>query len=197
MNKIIYITFIFCFFLLCYSAFAEDSNFSEHIKVLEEKCYKNDYLSCYVAGQVLEDTNFILLAISSYEKACNNGIYESCVNLGKIYVKDYSKAIQNKGVKLLNTACDNNIARGCANLGNIYYKGTVYKKNYKKAKKYYDKACVLHDNAACFNLGVIYQQGTGVKKDNVTALKYYKRACQHNFDKGCEMYEDLVRGISR
>ena len=186
---------VLSFLLFSFNAYAENNNFSEHIKTLEEKCSENDYLSCFYAGQVFEDTDFILLAINSYEKACNNLIYESCVNLGNIYIKDYSKSIRKKSIKLYTTACDNNIAKGCSALGSLYYQknNNTLRHSYRKARKLYEKACSLLDGAACYNAGLMYEEGKGSKKNIDKAKTFYDRACYFKSEKGCQKYKSLSK----
>ncbi len=183
--------FIFSFLLVYFNTYAENSDFSEHIKLLEDKCYNNDYLSCYYAGQVFEDKGFALLAINAYEKACKNDIFESCVNLGNVYIKDYNKSIQKKSISLYNKACDNNIARGCSALGDAYYNGKPVRKNYRKARKLFEKACNLQDGLGCFQLGNIYKNGYKVKKNKDTALEYLKKSCDLKYEKACSQYDKL------
>lgn len=167
-----------------------------NIKQLETNCSSNDFLACYFAGQLLQDTGLMLSAITAYKKACDNNIYESCVKLGKIYKDDYNKEVQKKAVKLFNTACDNNIASGCFELAALYYQGKIIKKSLPKARKLYNRACSLQNAPSCFNMGIIYQQGLKVKKNNKKALEYFKKSCNLNYDKGCLKYEKLLNKLN-
>lgn len=179
------------------SGFAQNDIPVISIQQLEINCNNNDFLACFFAGQLFQDTGLMLSAITAYKKACDNKIYESCVKLGKIYKDDYNKTMQKEAVKLFNTACDNSIASGCFELAALYYQGEIVRKSLIKAKKIYDKACSSMQNApSCFNMGVIYQQGLKVKRDAKKALAYFKKSCSLNFDKGCLEYERLLNSLT-
>lgn len=49
--------------------------------------------------------------------------------------------------------------------------------NYLKAKKFYEKGCVLEDYSACNNLANLYNNGLGIRKDHHKANKLYEQAC--------------------
>ena len=119
MKKITLISSIILIF--SYISFAQTDIPVISIKQLETDCSNNDYLACYFAGQLFQDTGLMISATTAYKKACDNRIYESCVRLGRIYKNDYNKAMHKEAVKLFNTACDNSIAAGCFELAALYY----------------------------------------------------------------------------
>ena len=138
MRKITLILFIIIIFSSI--SFAQTDIPVRSIKQLETECSNNDFLACYFAGQLFQDSGLILSAVTAYKKACGNKIYEACVKLGILYKGDYNKTMQKEAVKLFNTACENNIASGCFELAAIYYQGEIIRKSLKKAKKLYEKA---------------------------------------------------------
>ncbi|WP_368656011.1 hypothetical protein [Testudinibacter aquarius] len=50
------------------------------------------------------------------------------------------------------------------------------KKDYARAKSYYEQAAAQGDPNAVHNLGVLYVQGLGVKLDYARAKSYYEQA---------------------
>ena len=178
------------------TCFAQGNISVKIIKQLESECSNNDFLSCFFAGQLLQDTGLMISAVTAYKKACDNKIYEACLNLGKIYKNDYNKTMQKEAVKLFNTACDESIASGCFELAYLYYKGDITRKSLSKARKLFDKACSMQNAPSCYNAGIIYQQGLKVKKNTKKAMEYFKKSCSLNFDKGCLEYEKLLNNLT-
>lgn len=60
--------------------------------------------------------------------------------------------------------------------GELYYLGTEVEKDYKKAKKYFEKAAEYGNKSAEGYLGLFYEKGYGVEKDIEEALYWYKEA---------------------
>ncbi len=65
----------------------------------------------------------------------------------------------------------------------LYYHGHGVKRNYEKAREYYEKSAALGDVDALHNLGFLYVKGLGVKKDLKKAEDYFRQAAAL----GCEM----------
>ena len=139
MKKLLFIVLII---LLHSNIYAQVPVPVKSIKQLEIDCDNNDFLACFYAGQLFQDTGLNLSAVTAYKKACDNKIYESCVNLGKLFKNDYNENVQKEAVKLFNTACDNNISAGCFEMASLYFKGDIVRKSQSKARKLYEKAIV-------------------------------------------------------
>lgn len=60
--------------------------------------------------------------------------------------------------------------------GELYYLGNGVEKDYKKAKKYFEKAAELGNESAEGYLGLFYEKGYGVEKDIDKALYWYKKS---------------------
>ena len=58
----------------------------------------------------------------------------------------------------------------------IYFNGLEVKKDYQKAKKYYQKAANSGDAWSKTQLGLMYLQGLGVTKDETKALRLFQQA---------------------
>ena len=68
-------------------------------------------------------------------------------------------------------------------------KGTQYGKEWKEAKKMYQKSCDAGEDPACFNLGSInYREGRQKK-----AISFYKQACKMGNQPGCAKEQRLKR----
>ena len=59
------------------------------------------------------------------------------------------------------------------------------KKEFKKAKKYYEIACDGGSADACVNYGNLFMKGIGVKKDDKVMVEYYEKACTFESGKAC------------
>ena len=97
MKKILFIVFLF---LLHSNIYAQVSVPVKSIKQLEIDCDNNDFLACFYAGQLFQDTGLNLSAVTAYKKACDNKIHESCVNLGRLFKNDYNESVQKEAYKL-------------------------------------------------------------------------------------------------
>lgn len=190
------ILFVLFFLIISTNIYADENNVTDHIVTLEKNCSENDYVSCLYAGQIFENTGLMILAITAYEKACDNKVYEACVKLADVYIDDEDKAVRKKALKLYSKACKNNIARSCSSLGHIYfsYNETV-KQNYKKSKKLFEKACNLLDKTACYNAALMYENGIGTKKNIKSALEYFYRSCYMHYNNGCKKYNTILNRI--
>ena len=61
----------------------------------------------------------------------------------------------------LSELCDDGKVEVCTRLGQLYYHGTEVKRDFSKAKKFFQKACDLGDGLGCSFLGTLYEQGRG------------------------------------
>ena len=99
-------------------------------------------------------------------------------NMARIYYRmtDYKLAAQTleKASKLGDTGAD-------AMLGNMYLNGIHFKKDYKKALVYIQKAVADDDPQALTDLAICYENSYGVARDMDRAIEFYKRgAAQGN-----------------
>ena len=113
-----------------------------------------------------------------YKKAMelNDSLAHS--NMARIYYRmtDYKLAAQTleKASKLGDTGAD-------AMLGNMYLNGIHFKKDYKKALVYIQKAVADDNPQALTDLAICYENSYGVARDMDKAIEFYKRgAAQGN-----------------
>ena len=113
-----------------------------------------------------------------YKKAMglNDSLAHS--NMARIYYRmtDYKLVAQTleKASKLGDTGAD-------AMLGNMYLNGIHFKKDYKKALVYIQKAVADDDPHALTDLAICYENSYGVARDMDKAIEFYKRgAAQGN-----------------
>ena len=59
------------------------------------------------------------------------------------------------------------------------------KKDYSKAKDFFEKACEAKSGDGCYALGEMYAKGIGVEKDFVKSQYLFDLACQRGSRKGC------------
>ena len=106
-----------------------------------------------------------------YKKAMglNDSLAHS--NMARIYYRmtDYKLAAQTleKASKLGDTGAD-------AMLGNMYLNGIHFKKDYKKALVYIQKAVADDDPQALTDLAICYENSYGVARDMDRAIEFYK-----------------------
>ena len=122
------------------------------------------------------------------EALCKKGNSTACFKLGERYRildKDNKKAL-----KYYVIACDAGYKTGCTNGGMLLaMKGTPYSKEFKQARKMFDKSCEAGEDPACFNLVTLnYKEGRQSK-----AIKYYKKACGMGNQAGCAREKRLKR----
>ena len=113
-----------------------------------------------------------------YKKAMglNDSLAHS--NMARIYYRmtNYKLAAQTleKASKLGDTGAD-------AMLGNMYLNGIHFKKDYKKALVYIQKAVADDNPQALTDLAICYENSYGVARDMDKAIEFYKRgAAQGN-----------------
>lgn len=128
--------------------------FVDNTKLLQseiEKCSNGDSRACFGAGS-LYDTGEggikqdLAKAAIYYEKACNGGNFDGCINLGGLYYAGDGVAKDaNKAKKLYIKACDLGGSVGCGAAGNM----SNMSKDRNEALKYFKKACDLGDENGC------------------------------------------------
>ena len=122
------------------------------------------------------------------EALCKKGNSTACFKVGERYRildRDTKKALEYYVI-----ACSAGYMTGCTNGGIILaMKGTPYSKDFKQARKMFDKACGAGEDQSCFNLGTLnYKEGRQSK-----AIKYYKKACGMGNQAGCAREKRLKR----
>ena len=89
-----------------------------------------------------------------YKDGCRQKDGKSCYFLASFYEEHSkekeSKKYYNSSIKLLKESCKKNDLFSCSTLGYAYRYGRGVKKNIKKAKNFYQKACKLGDKNSCY-----------------------------------------------
>jgi len=159
----------------------------------EKACNYNKFESCYIAASLIIYNNEkkkvgksdIKKALKMFKKACNNKIYDACLEEGILYMKKGEDEDVKTASHLFDLACRNNIAEGCLNLGNLYLNGKGVKKDPVKAFDLFEHACNLNFLPGCLLLGTMYENGIGVLPDMLLAEKYYTMSCNGGFIPAC------------
>lgn len=73
----------------------------------------------------------------------------------------------------------------------MYYYGNGVKKNYTKAKDYYEKADGQNNHFAPVNLARLYYYGHGVQKDHQKVEEYHQKVIEQG-DKDAKMAFDKL-----
>ena len=75
-------------------------------------------------------------------------------------------------------AAEGGIAEAQFNLGSFYRRGEIVEKDYKEAKKWYEKAAAQNFAEAQHSLGHLYLEGLGVEIDNNEAAIWFHKAAK-------------------
>jgi uncharacterized protein len=119
---------------------------------------------------------------------CEEGNSTACFQMGERYriIEQDNKT----ALKFYIKACENDYMTGCTNGGILLImRGTPYSKEFKQARKMFNKACEAGEDPSCFNMGSLnYKEGRQKK-----ALQYYLKACDMGNQSGCAKHKRLSR----
>lgn len=74
----------------------------------------------------------------------------------------------------------------CLNASSLEKADDAYsKKEFKKAFKLYEQACIEKDNEGCFKVGFMYENKQKVKQDYKKAFEFYDKSCSFGNARGC------------
>lgn len=119
---------------------------------------------------------------------CDEGNSTACFKLGERY-----RVIERDNKTALGfytKACDGDYMTGCTNGGILLImRGTPYSKEFKQARKMFNKACEAGEDPSCYNMGSLnYKEGRQKK-----ALQFYLKACDMGNSAGCAKHKRLSR----
>ena len=160
-------------------ALDDSGKYKEALAFIKPKADGGDARAVTLVGYLYEvRMSNIGEGVKWYKKAMglNDSLAHS--NMARIYYRmtDYKLASQTfeKASKLGDTGAD-------AMLGNMYLNGIHFKKDYKKALVYIQKAVADDDPQALTDLAICYENSYGVARDMDKAIEFYKRgAAQGN-----------------
>ncbi len=125
------------------------------LKYLKKACDLKDGGACSMVGLFYEKGKVGVSKDKAksrtyYRKGCDLGYQNGCISLAKgMLMESKDKKKRAEAVKLLTTGCDKKKKRACMWLGVAYTRGFGVKKNRKKAKTLFKKACALGDRQGC------------------------------------------------
>ena len=106
---------------------------------VDKACYMDFAQACYADGQLYLAANNTSEAKERFKKACALKYVYACTQLGVAQVK---LGETDAGLATMQKACEMKDGVACANLGGLYSgKYKIVKKDAKKSKAYYQKAC--------------------------------------------------------
>ena len=160
-------------------ALDDSGKYKEALVFIKPKADGGDARAVTLVGYLYEvRMSNIGEGVKWYKKAMglNDSLAHS--NMARIYYRmtDYKLAAQTleKASKLGDTGAD-------AMLGNMYLNGIHFKKDYRKALVYIQKAVADDDPQALTDLAICYENSHGVARDMDKAIEFYKRgAAQGN-----------------
>ena len=160
-------------------ALDDNGKYKEALAFIKPRADSGDARALALVGYLYEvRMSNIGEGVKWYKKAMglNDSLAHS--NMARIYYRmtDYKLAAQTleNASKLGDTGAD-------AMLGNMYLNGIHFKKDYKKALVYIQKAVADDDPQALTDLAICYENSYGVARDMNKAIEFYKRgAAQGN-----------------
>lgn len=188
--KILFLA-IFCVVLIsgCKVNFEpKNQNFKDDLEVKEENlCKDKSPKDCNDMGVLFELKKDFTRAEICYKIACEASLGVACSNLGSLY-QSQNKNDNSLIISLFLKACELGNVYGCYNGGNFYRISAKEHKDFVRAIRLYEKACIkLNYSKACTNLGGMHQFSLGVEGGSRdTARKYYKMGCELGDEVGCK-----------
>jgi len=141
--------------------------------------------------------------LQEYEKACNLGNSNACIELASIYSEDNIK----KSFEFYHKACYSGSGDTCYNLGMTYYNGLFnIVKNKNKALNLMKDACDLDYAKGCSAVGFIYNEDTDFIQKKSEGISFYAKGCElgdgdgcnnlgYIYEKGKEVKQDYKKAI--
>ena len=106
----------------------------------------------------------------------NLAIASSSLSGGTLVAENNSTASQREKLEALERTAETGDAAAQYELGVLYSNGEGVKRDYTKAKEYFELAAAQNYANAQFALGYFYAHAKGVEEDNDKARKYFKLA---------------------
>lgn len=116
----------------------------------------SDAAYCTQVGNKYELTlNDMATAMKAYKMGCDAADPVSCMGMARLTMEGKGvPANVDEGAKVWAKACDMELGRdACYELAQKYEKGETVKKDAKKAKEFYTKACAKNSTTACEKIG--------------------------------------------
>ncbi len=164
-----------------------------------EHCDFGDSGICELIGQIYYLADEYKTAKPYLKKACDNGIYTSCLLLAQVY-GIFEKDSPN-GAKYYEIVCNkaSGLTKGiaCGYLGSYYAMGLGVRQDIKKAHSLYRLSCESGATIGCVSIGSAYevgQRGAGIKQNMRIAKEYYGRGCDlgnRGYEESCAEYRKL------
>jgi len=141
-----------------------DKNINKIVRFLEKSCQDDNYYGCAgLAGIYAKKDK--ARAFNLADKACKHNNYYGCVVLGMFYKygigvnKNEKKYFQliNKASVLAGKECKKGNVDSCLAIAVAYANGSLIRRDYNKAIKFYEKACKNGDQNICMLLGLVYE----------------------------------------
>jgi TPR repeat protein len=129
-------------------------------------------------------------AFELFKRSCTakRKVEIACTEVGQRLMDGLGVAKDEKaGFAQWEKSCAANESRACNNLGTSWSDGNQGASgvDHAKAKKLYEKACVLKNGFGCFNLGNVYRLGEGLDPDPKKAIFFFRKSCDFENAKGC------------
>ena len=137
-------------------------NIDKAIMFFTQSCDANISMGCDKLDFIKDNEEVLRKSskeIQLYTKACDDGNFKECTNLGLMYLNDIGHARDIFNASMLFTkACNAGHPKGCTELGLIKINGIGGTKNIAAAHFYFSKACNTGDDEGCYNLNKILKR---------------------------------------
>ncbi len=137
-------------------------------KEMAEKCDKGNGAACYISASLIKSDE-PEKSLKFFEKSCEKGIVEACLETGK---SDYEKKQYKEAAKHFYETCGMESPEGCHLAGYVTERGEGVGQNAEIAKAIYKKACDSGYEAGCKPTNIHQADKSGSKTKNVTKADF-------------------------
>lgn len=178
------------------------------LSIYEERCEKGELNRCYSVADIyrnMNDERAKRKALQLFKRLCemHKGEYSTrgdifssaCEEMVKMFKSlSLSQRERNEELIHLEMLCDTGMARACGVAGMWYEKGLVGKRDYMRAREFYEKAYRMGDKSIVSR--IIYRIMNFYIHRKLTLSPSDYRACDENNDYMCELLGILyIEGI--
>ena len=140
---------------------------------------------------------FITMLFITQTHCYGHSSHSKLVYGGKDLPLEVSTQYKSASNQKLKDDCNNGKKQSCVEFGILHYTGEdkEIKKNVKKAKKFFKKACNKRSSQGCYYLALVHLRGgQGVKKSDKKAMYDFARGCHLGNMRSCDQYRILEEG---
>ncbi|MGH7859303.1 MAG: tetratricopeptide repeat protein, partial [Candidatus Binatia bacterium] len=158
-------------------------------KLLDLACQRKEADACETLGRMVDEGRLVernpLQAGKSLFRACDLGLADGCMRLGKFMLADGRDAFLD--------ACYRGEGESCFLLGELHHYGVGIVSDDGAALDLFRRSCASEWPRGCGRLGESYLTGQGTPVDPARAIESFEKACRGGHPGGCSAAATLYR----